>query len=300
MLTLAIQIKHKGVFLAASAAMMWALSGIVGQLLFESFGVSPEWLVTTRMLFSGVILLTFAAKYQKINIFELFASTKNSLEILLFATIGMFGVQYTFFKTIATSSAAIATILQFTGPIFIALYVALLTGKMPSLKMLGLLASTFAGVFLIVTHGQLNSLSISPAAFWWGIASALTLAFYTIQPRHLLNHFGTLVTVGWGMTIGGLVANLIHPIWQVDFSLTGQSLLLVAIVIVVGTIFAYLFYLSSLTYITVTLASILTALEPILATIFSVFLFDLKLSLIDIVGILLVLGSILFLQKLLN
>lgn len=293
-------IKRKGVLLAASAAMMWALSGIVGQLLFQSFGVSPEWLVTTRMLFSGILLLLFASQYKKINIFSLFKSKKNRIDIFLFATVGMFGVQYTFFKTIATSSAAIATILQFTGPIFIALYVALLTGKMPSLKVLGLLFLTFLGVFLIVTHGQLNSLAISPEAFFWGIASALTLAFYTIQPRSLLNNYGTLLTVGWGMTIGGILANFIHPIWRIDFILDTQSLLLITTVIVVGTIFAYLFYLSSLTYITVTLASILTALEPILATIFSILIFGLQLSVIDLIGTFLVLGSILFLQRLLS
>lgn len=294
------QIKRKGVFLATSAAIMWALSGVVGQSLFQSFGLSPEWLVTTRLLFSGVLLLIFASRYKKITIFSIFNSPENRKDIFLFATIGMFGVQYTYFKTIAASSAAIATILQFTGPLFIVLYLTLLTGKMPSLKVLGLLLLTFLGVFLIVTHGQLNRLTISPAAFFWGIASALTLAFYTIQPRKLLNNYGTLLTVGWGMTIGGVLANFIHPIWQLDFKLNWQSLLLIMTVVVIGTLFAYLFYLSSLTYITVTLASILTALEPILATLFSIAFLGLQPSLIDLLGTFLVLGSIIILQQLLS
>lgn len=292
-----IKMKSKGVFLASSAATMWAFSGIVGQSLFQSFGVSPEWLVTARLLFSGIFLLSFASLNKKTPIFRIFSTKKDSLAILLFAILGMFGVQYTFFKTISLSNAAIATILQFTGPIFIVLYIAFLTGKIPSLKVTGLLLSTFLGVFLVVSHGKLDSLALSPAAFFWGIASALALGFYSIQPRHLLNNYGALLTVGWGMTLGGIFSNFIHPIWQINFILDAKSSALIAVVILVGTLFAFLFYLSSLTYITVTLASILTALEPILATFFSVLFFNLYVSFIDILGIFLVLLSILFLQK---
>lgn len=78
---------------------------------------------------------------------------------------------------------------------------------------------------------------------------------------------------------------------------TLASVLQIFIVIIFGTACSFLIYLSSLRYISSALASVLTAFEPILATVFSIFIFQLRFSLPEFIGFLLVLGAILFLQK---
>lgn len=99
------------------------------------------------------------------------------------------------------------------------------------------------------------------------------------------------------MFIGGLLANVVHPIWEIDGVISPSSLLQIIIVIVLGTAFSFLIYLSSLKYISSNLASVLTAFEPILATIFSIPIFQLQLSLSEFIGFICVLGAILLLQK---
>ena len=123
------------------------------------------------------------------------------------------------------------------------------------------------------------------------------MAFYSIYPRQLLVNYGSLVIVGWAMLIGGLVANLIQPIWNMDGQLTVGALMQLMMVIVFGTALAYWMYLNSLQFITAGLASILTALEPLLATIFSIFFFSQTLTLLDGIGMVIVIGSILILQR---
>lgn len=48
--------KIRGVLLACSAGALWALSGIMCQILFEEYLVSPEWLASVRLLTAGVLL----------------------------------------------------------------------------------------------------------------------------------------------------------------------------------------------------------------------------------------------------
>lgn len=48
--------KLRGIGLACSAGALWALSGIMCQILFEEYQVSPEWLASVRLLTAGVLL----------------------------------------------------------------------------------------------------------------------------------------------------------------------------------------------------------------------------------------------------
>lgn len=51
----------KGFLLALIAASLWGVSGTFGQFLFQQRGVSVEWMITVRMLISGIILLLIGA-----------------------------------------------------------------------------------------------------------------------------------------------------------------------------------------------------------------------------------------------
>lgn len=55
----------------------------------------------------------------------------------------------------------------------------------PGILVLTAIFTSLIGTFLLVTHGNPTSLSISPAALFWGIASAFAAAFYTTYPQRL-------------------------------------------------------------------------------------------------------------------
>ena len=111
--------KNTGILFAGLAATLWAISGISGQILFNDFQFSAEWLVSTRMFIAGLLLLSAAKLTGAPSIFAPFREKKDLIAILTFSILGMYAVQYTYFKTIELSSASFATIIKYTGPFFI-------------------------------------------------------------------------------------------------------------------------------------------------------------------------------------
>ena len=114
--------KLKGILLAAGGGSLWGISGILAQLLFADYTVSSEWLVSTRLLMAGILILFYSHAVKREGIFVIFRQKRDIIRLLLFAVFGMVACQYLFFKAIEMSSASLAAILQFTAPIFVYLY----------------------------------------------------------------------------------------------------------------------------------------------------------------------------------
>src|SRR5690625_1201549 len=98
-------------------ATLWGVGGTASDYIFTMTPVDVNWYVTARLTISGVILL---------SIYTLFFRKKhrtvwNKHTILMFSIysiLGMTMVQYTFMAAIGYGNAAIATVLQCTGPIY--------------------------------------------------------------------------------------------------------------------------------------------------------------------------------------
>ena len=291
------KIKLRGMTLASLASSLWAVSGISGEILFKKFNFSSDWLVSTRTLISGILLFLIVIFIEKKSILRPLKNKIDCAGIILFGTAGMYLVQYTYFKTIELSNVSFATILQFTAPFFIFIYESIKNKKVPAVSTVILLLMTILGVIFIATKGNFSNLSVSLEALLLGIISAIMIAFYSTYPKKLLKKYGSITVVGWGMIVGSIISNVIHPIWKIEGDVNTQSIIQVMIVVILGTSIAYLIYIASLNYISSSLAGILTAFEPVLAAILSVVFFGLKFSFIELIGFLLVFVSIFILEK---
>ena len=291
------KIKLRGMTLASLASSLWAVSGISGEILFKKFNFSSDWLVSTRTLISGILLFLIVIFIEKKSILRPLKNKIDCAGIILFGTAGMYLVQYTYFKTIELSNVSFATILQFTAPFFIFIYESIKNKKVPAVSTVILLFMTILGVIFIATKGNFSNLSVSLEALLLGIISAIMIAFYSTYPKKLLKKYGSITVVGWGMIVGSIISNVIHPIWKIEGDVNTQSIIQVMIVVILGTSIAYLIYIASLNYISSSLAGILTAFEPVLAAILSVVFFGLKFSFIELIGFLLVFVSIFILEK---
>ena len=287
----------RGMLLASLAASLWSISGISGEILFKEFHFSADWLVSVRTAVSGILLLITVVFIEKKSIFKPFKRVEDIIGILLFGIAGIYFVQFTYFRTIELSNVSFATILQFTAPFFIFIYESVKNKKVPSISTVVLLFMTILGVVCIATKGNFSNLTGSREALLIGVVSAIMIAFYSIQPKQLLKRYGSITVVGWGMFVGSIIANVIHPFWKVEGDINFESVIQVIIVVILGTAIAYLIYIASLNYISSSLAGILTAFEPILAAILSVIIFKLTFSPIELLGFLMVFASIFLLQK---
>lgn len=289
--------KLQGMILASLAASLWAVSGISGEILFKKFNFSSDWLVSTRTLVSGILLFIIVTFIEKKSVLKPLKNKRDCVGIILFGSAGMYLVQYTYFKTIELSNVSLATILQFTAPFFIFIYESIKNKNLPSVSTVLLLFMTILGVVFIATKGNFSNLSVSLEALLLGLVSAIMIAFYSIFPKRLLKKYGSITVVGWGMIVGSIISNVVHPIWKVEGEANTNSIIQVIIVVILGTSVAYLIYIASLNYISSSLAGILTAFEPVLAAILSIVIFGLKFSFVEIIGFVLVFVSIFILEK---
>ncbi|SEK72050.1 DMT family transporter [Parapedobacter koreensis] len=287
----------KGFLLAIGAALLWGVSGACGQFLFAYRGVDAGWLVTVRLLISGLLLIVLAALQARHGVWHIWRERRDRQQLVLFGICGMLAVQYTYFMAIQHSNAATATVLQYAGPVIIAVYLAIKKRTWP--KPIAYVAVFFAvgGTFLLVTHGSYGTLAITNQALFWGIASAVALAFYSIQPGYLLNRYPATIVIGWAMLIGGTALAIVHPPWQVVGSWDKYTYLNFAFIIVFGSAIAFYGYLTAVKLIGAQKTSLLAAAEPLSAAIIAVFWLGVSFTLSDWVGSMLVVSTVFLLAR---
>ncbi|MEI6946145.1 EamA family transporter [Paraflavisolibacter sp. H34] len=285
----------QGFALVIVAAVCWGLSGAFGQFLFENRGVNTEWLVTVRLLLSGLILLTVSSAGASQSIWSIWKNKADAGQLVLFSLLGMLAVQYTYFAAIRASNAATATVLQYLGPVLISAYLAVYHRRWPrpAEGLAILLAVT--GTFLLVTHGSFGTLQISGVALFWGLASAVTLAFYTLQPIKLLHRYPATLVTGWGMLLGGLAFSLVHAPWKVEGQWDRYTFLFTAFIILFASVMAFCAYLLAVKRIGAQKSSLLASVEPLSAALIAVAWLEVPFEAIDWVGCLCIVATIILL-----
>ena len=142
--------------------------------------MSSPFLTMTRLLFAGLILLMLGFVHGD-RIFRVLQNRRDALSLLFFSLFGALTVQFTFLMTIEKSNAATATVLQFLSPTIIVARFALARKARPTPLVLGAICTSLAGTFLLVTHGNPTTLSISPAALFWGSPRRLPPPLYHLS-----------------------------------------------------------------------------------------------------------------------
>lgn len=150
-----------GIALVLIGATLWGVSGTVAQFLFQEKGFSTEWLTVIRLLVAGVVLLSLAHLKEGTKVWAVWRSKNGAMSIILFGILGMLAVQYTYFAAIEHGNAATATILQYLAPAIITCYLSLRFRRLPSFTIILSVVIAIIGTFLLVTGGNLQSLSIS-------------------------------------------------------------------------------------------------------------------------------------------
>lgn len=274
------------------AGALWGISGTVAQYLFQQQHFSPDWLVVVRLLVSGLLLLVFTSIRNERSIWTIWRSRYDVLSLIIFSLIGMLAVQYTYFAAIQHSNAATATVLQYLAPVLITLFFVIRLKKLPTIIEIFAIGLALLGTFLLVTKGSLTSLSISNTALFWGLASAVTLAFYTLHPIKLLARWGSGVIVGWGMLLGGVAFSFIHPPWHFVGEWSIQAGVSVFFIIIFGTLIAFYCYLESLSSLSASEASLLACIEPLSAAFLAVLWLNVPFGMMEWIGTLCILSTI--------
>jgi drug/metabolite transporter (DMT)-like permease len=278
-------LRLKGILTIVLGAMLWGMTGSITEWVLANTDLSVPFILTVRLIIAGSSILAYLA-FKKEDIFTVVKTPFWRNQVILFSIFGMVGLQFTFSMAIETSNAVVATLLQFSAPIFVVLYVSFSHKKWPPRFQIIGIAGTLAGLFLLLTNGSLSSLLVSTEALLWGVAVGLTFAFYTLYPSRLMKEWSVLTIVGWSMLIGGIMLGIVNRVWQsAEWSIIGQPkmIFIMAILIFFGTL-AFLLFLGSMNYISAVETSILSSVEPLTVMIISVIWFDTMLQNVQMLG----------------
>jgi drug/metabolite transporter (DMT)-like permease len=286
----------KGLMMVITGATLWGLSGTAAQVLFQHKQITAEWLVVVRMMIAGSALLLFAV-CKRMAIFSIWTGIKSIGSLLLFGFVGMLGVQYTYFASIATGNAATATLLQYLAPVYIVLYAMAAQKHRPSKEVMLAIVLALLGTFLLITNGSTGELKVPLISVVWGILSGVALAFYTLASAQMLKKWHSIIVVGWGMVIGGGGMCFVFPPFPLPaIRWDVETWLLILFVIVFGTLFAFLLFVESIRYLSPTESSLLSSVEPLSAVIASIVFLHVPFGLFQAIGAACIMVTVLLLS----
>lgn len=260
-----------GFLLVISGCFFWGIGGTVSQQLFAQ-GIEVSWLVSTRLLIAGTLLLLTQAIFKdRTQILMIWREKYSATRLVIFALVGMLAVQYTYMASIKEGNAAVATLLQYLAPVMIIVWVAVRGQAKFTRKDAVTISLALGGSFLLLTNGSISALAVPLPAVIWGLLSGASLAFYTLYAIPLLRRFDSLVVVGWAMVLAGIAMSFVQAPWEVNVTAwTASTIIYLIIVIIFGTMLSFWFYIESLQTLSVKETSLLGNIEPLTAVLATV------------------------------
>lgn len=280
-----------GIMLVLISGIMWGFSGVIGQYIFLNSTMNSVQLSIIRQFVSGIILLMISVIKKDKKLFSVWKSGKRICSFLFFSLTGILGLQLTYFLAIEYSNAATGTIIQFTYIIMILVYTAIVLHNKPKSYETVAVLCAFCGIFLIATHGQLNSLAVSKESLIWGLSSAVCFTIYCLYPQKLYDDFGLINVIGWGSVLSSILLAVTTGTYRLP-EVPANIILLSVAVAIIGSLFPFVLYGIGIRILGSVKASLFVTVEPVTSAVLTWLCFKTKFVLPDIIGFVLILGAI--------
>ena len=284
-----------GTFLTIAGGILWGISGVCGQFLFQSKDVTASWLVPLRLVTAGFLLLCYYLIRDKGKAFDIWKTKRNRIDIIIYGLAGMMLCQYSYFQTIEWSNAGTATVIQYLGPALIVVWVCLQTRRLPEKKeVLGVILAV-TGIFLIATHGNPTTLALSQKALIMGLISAVSVVIYTVKPARMQAEFDTPLVLAWGMLIGGTALTIAFRPWNNKVIFDGETFTALAFIILFGTMAGFSMYMTGVKMIGSVRASLYSCVEPVASIVLTAVWMKVSFTTPDLIGTAFVIATIIIL-----
>jgi drug/metabolite transporter (DMT)-like permease len=264
-----------GYAMIALAATLFAVNGTVSKVILGS-GINSQQLTEVRCAGAliGLTLIALATRPSSLRI------RRN--ELLLLVALGVGGlalVQWSYFFAIHRVEIGIALVIQFVGPILVALWARFAYGEHVRRRIWVALALALTGLVLMVEIWRAhrpNAAGLAAAAL-----AAITYAAYILLAERGVRRRDPISLSAWGFLFATVFWSLLAPWWNFprgrvgdDVSLLGNLAsshlpvwALMVWMVVLGTIVPFGLVVAALRHISATRAGITAMLEPVLAIV---------------------------------
>ena len=288
---------QKGALLTILGATCWGISGVLGEYLLNVSKINSMWVISTRMFYAGVILMTLLFFKDRTDLFRVFKSKKDIIKLINFSFFGLLVCQGTYFLAIKYTNAGMATVIQYIGPVIIMLYYCVIGKRWPLPREVIAIVVSLFGTVLIATHFDFSKLNISTLGLFWGVLSAFGLASYNIFSISLTTKYGVMPIMAWGLLFSGIIVYFLTGSYYIPDNFKLIDLICMSGVILVGTILSFSTYLEGVRLIGAVTGSIIGCFEPIAAIMFSFLLLGTTFGTIDLIGAGFILSAVIVLSK---
>jgi len=275
------------------AAFFFALIAVIGKTVINS-GIKIFDLLVLQYTASFVFMLIYfvIAGIRKLSL------PKESLKAVL--TQGLIGSSCTtvlFYLALEKLNAGIASMLLFTHPVLVSIYfMATKTRKITRRSNLALLTAFF-GSIMVINVFNIGIAGTPFIGFVFGIMSSCTYAFYNIYADVKLKDFEPLVIAFYTNLTTLAVSLILHPgFFRFEFLMTSELLIYIFELAVVSGILPVIFLYKGIKLIGADKASIVATSELPITILLSFFVLGERMGLVQLAGILLIMGSIIILQ----
>lgn len=287
--------RNSALFFVGLAGVCWASSGVSVQNFFLHSDKTPAELTNIRMCAAGFIMLVILALRGKIflPIKILNRRPRLWLDVFIYGTIGVVMVQFTYFQAISIGGAAATTVILSATPAMVVIWESVYRRKIPERKDIVAVIFAVVGVFLMVTGGNPNKLSVPLSCVLWSLASGAVFAFSAIFPKHIFaKKISPAFVTSAGMFSGGLLTFFFIDDYDWLPFLQPETIFNVTWIIIFGTVIAFFAFNAGLKFVTSEEASIMTMTEPVSSVLLSFIIFGATFGKVEMFGIFLVLAAI--------
>jgi len=272
-----------------AAALLWATIGPAARFALRA-GVQPLEISFWRAAIGGLLFALHAAVRGRLRI-----ARRDLPAVGGFALLGVTIFYWSYFRAVQLGGAALAAILLYTAPAWVALAAALWLGERLTLRKSLAVVLTLTGIALVALGsgsnalGDASSSATRASALAWGLLAGLAYAGYYLFGKRYFARYEASTLFAYALPLG---AAMLLP--AVAFAPKSAADWLVLLFLgIVPTYGAYLLYSIGLARVEATRAATVATLEPVAAAALAYAVWGEALRGLGYVGAALVLAGVL-------
>jgi drug/metabolite transporter (DMT)-like permease len=272
--------------------LIFSFNGVISTVVLDH--ITPFRLAQVRSIGAFFILLAIALFIDRES---LRAPKKLIPKLAAYGIIGFAAVQAGYFLGIQRGvPLSLVLIIEFTAPIWIALWIKYVRKMYVPASMWGAIALSLLGLILLAQVW--NGLSFDLLGLLGALLSAFALTAYFLIGKSFGTSRSAMSLTVWGLGMASLAWSSSMPLWNFPFEVftidmdlmgvfAGNTLpgwMLILWIIVMGTIVPYMFVISGLRLLSASTASVIGMMEPVFAGIFAWMWLEQSWNAIQLIG----------------
>ncbi|WP_078555311.1 DMT family transporter [Bacillus alkalicellulosilyticus] len=280
--------------LIALGATLWGMIGFFVQRLYD-YELTPLQVTTIRVTSAAMILVLFSLIK---NRNWLIVNVKDSHYFVGTGILSIVFFNWCFFAAIQETSISVAAILLYTGPAFVTILSRIFFKEWFTIRKVTSLAVTLVGCSFVIGFLPTIDSTISLYGLIVGLGSGLGYALYSIFGKVALRKYHPMTVTNYTFIYAALFLLPLSQLWTVPHIFSIPAVWVYGIGLgFLPTVLAFILYTRGLHEVESSRASIIATIEPVVAVLIGVLLFQEVLTSWQTVGIVMVIAAVIIVQE---